>query len=170
MWLVLVWIAQLRAARPLLVVHENVHGFDIGVLTETLSDLYEIICLKVSPQHMGFACIHRPRLYCVLYLRDQACLLRTIEDAYQDVCAFVAARGSTAYPHDIYVVATDADLLAEENRVRLHHGFDALQSKSSDWSYLLTIEQRRWLVIYAERWRTMLGSEPGDNIRCVFNL
>ena len=193
MWLVLVWIAQLRAARPLLVVHENVHGFDIQVLTEMLSDLYDVVCLKVAPHHVGFACAHRPRLYCVLYLRGKVRLLRPIEDAYQHVCAVMAARGSAACPHArdgsaacphardgsaacphtrefLYVVATDADLLAEENRVRRQHGLDPLQSKSNDWSYLLTAQQRRWLVIYAEMWRTRLGTEPGDSIGCVFNL
>ena len=92
-----------------------------------------------------------PRLFCVLYLSDQARLLRPIEDTCQQVRALVVARGSATRPHAcdlLYVLASDADLLAEENHVWRQHGLDALQSKSSDWSYLRLSSD---LVTYAER-------------------
>ena len=153
MLLVLVWLLWVRAAQPLVIIHENVVGFDSKILTNCWGDLYTMVSFHVSPQQMGFN-VRRPRLYCILYLSNKLRVLRPLQDVFQKVCDFVQARSRQrrSCEKPFFVVAGEADLLAEENRVRLLRSLPPLGAPSSDWTYLLTPTQKQRNQDYQDHW------------------
>ena len=68
---------------------------------------------------------------------------------------------------DISFVASDAGLLAEENRCRLRRGMSALEQRSTNWEYLLTQRQTRYLGRYSAEWAARCHA-PAD--LCIFDL
>ena len=165
---VLVWILWLRKAQPLVVIHENVPGFDVDLLVHFLGDLYEVSRLAVRPPHMGFISVSRNRLYCVLYFRNKVRLVRPIEAAYRHVCD--AIFHVPPPPNLFYIFATDTDLLLEENQARSQRGLNPVQTRSSDWTYLLTDLQRNYIITYATKWKARWKTEPQDSPGCIFDL
>ena len=57
MCLLLTWCLWARAVRPWVLVHENVVGFDVQLLSQCLEDLCEVEALVVRPAHAGFGFI-----------------------------------------------------------------------------------------------------------------
>ena len=147
--LLLAWCAWVLFAKPKVAIHENVIGFDTNVLEELLGAQYFIQHIRVSPSHMGFAFIGRPRVYSVLMLRTA--LRRRPPDLPQVYGRIVDAMQYQAADSVAWVWrATDAQLLEEENRVRAKRGFAPALRRSTDWTYLLTVKQRARLNYHTQ--------------------
>ena len=119
---------------------------------------------------MGFFSVSRSRLYCVLYFRNKVRLVRPIEAAYRHVCDAIGVAACPPAPNLFYIFATDTDLLLEENRVRSQRGLNPVQTRSSDWTYLLTDMQRNYIITYATNWKARWKTEPQDSPGCIFDL
>ena len=138
--LLLAWCSWVRSAKPIVIVHENVVAFDVDVLEEMLGSLYWIQHLRVSPSHMGFPHIRRPRLYSVLNRRAGVLpppQLALIYGQLVHCMRYATPADSHAWPWR----APMKDLLEEENATRHLRGLPSLAASSSDWSYLLTPPQ-----------------------------
>ena len=51
---------------PLMLIHENVFGFETLLLDDKLGHLYHIAHLRVAPADVNFGFLRRPRLYSVI--------------------------------------------------------------------------------------------------------
>ena len=142
--LLLIWCQIILTLQVPLVIHENVMGFDVSVLTELLGHSYEIITLHVSPLHSGYGFLRRPRLYCVLVLRSALRIVRDIQKVYNEVVRRTAIHGfapTTDWPWQ----ASDEQLCQAENTARKRRRLPPLEAHSEDWSYLLTTKQQGYL-------------------------
>ena len=162
--LLLIWCQIILTLQVPLVIHENVVGFDVSVLTELLGHAYEIITLHVSPLHSGYGFLRRPRLYCVLVLRSALRIVRDIQKVYDEVVRRTAIHGfapTTAWPWQ----ASDEQLCQAENTARKRRHLPPLEAHSEDWSYLLTSKQQEYLDAHMDWWqRRHLGANvPWDS-------
>ena len=67
--LLLLWMRWHRVMETPIIIHENVKGFDLKMLTTFLGDLYVAWHVEVGPEHVGWPCCKRPRLYVALLHR-----------------------------------------------------------------------------------------------------
>ena len=67
--LLLTWMRWHRVMETPIIIHENVVGFDLTLLTTHLGDLYTMSYVRVGPEHVGWPCCKRPRLYVALIHR-----------------------------------------------------------------------------------------------------
>ena len=147
--LFLAWALWARAACPLLLIHENVKGFDTSMLELVLGDLYDITRLAVRPTHSGFHAVRRPRSYCLLFRRGRVRMLRDVSKLYRDVAAMLGGLFPEQPISDLFI-AEGVDLLKEENRLRAlkHLALPPVERASADWTYMLTEKQRMYLATY----------------------
>ena len=166
MVLFLCWVLWARARRPLVLVHENVVGFDRALLRRFLGDLYDVVIFRVQPSHVGFPFVGRKRVYAILLLRGGVRTLADPSALYERVRqAFVLHVPPASL--DMSFIASDASCLAEENRWRSRRGMGALAQPSPDWGYLLTETQTRYLDRYCTQWSARHHA-PAD--LCIFDL
>ena len=99
-----VWILMVRQRRPAIIIFENVDTYPVKLLFQSLEDLYEIRCCKVSPQNFGFA-MHRLRVYAILTLRSKVRWTSSLplECLLNNLAASMAMTGAD------YFVDQDAD-------------------------------------------------------------
>ncbi len=168
--LFMVFCLWVRATKPLILVHENVIGFDVGMLKELLGDLYAMDMLDVSPAHAGFSFLRRRRLYAVLRLRGATTLLRPIPETYAAVRQAIS-RNIPPQPLSYCFVACQADILGEENAARARRGLAPRRDRRTvGWEYLLTVHQKRRLREYCSAFVEREGREPSTELTCLFNL
>ena len=165
--IILVWFLLLRATQPLVVIFENVVGFDMELLQHCLGSLYHIVALKVRPCHVGFTRVARRRLYCVLYLRKKVRILLPVQDVYNFVTRGFACNSGAA---ESYVCASASQVMAAENAARLRRNLQPVSQISRCWAYLLSEGQQRHLAEYTQRWTTQRQQPPANCPDCVFNL
>lgn len=164
----LAWCALMRHDQPTLAVHENVRGFDAGVLQECLGDLYHIERVDVDPDMVGFGFVRRPRIYFILALRGRVSLADFVP-LWSQVKRSLQ-RDVSSWP-DWLARAEAHELLAEENFRRAGRGLEALLgAPSDDWAYLLTQEQRKYLAGYCRLWRNKHKSDAHMHPGVVFDL
>ena len=145
--LFLAWAHWAKIVRPLVLIHENVVGFDSSLLQETLGGLYDLVVLNVEPAHAAFPMVARPRSYAVLFLRDHVEHIVPVSTLYDQVeQAFL--RNVPRPSLSSLCVAEEWCCLAEENKLRGAKGLPNLEKLSGDWSYLLTDKQRNYLSLY----------------------
>ena len=60
-------------------VHENVKGFDLSFLEQTLGPVYRVVHFEISPADLGCSIVRRPRLYSVLLHRRKTTAARDPE-------------------------------------------------------------------------------------------
>ena len=167
--LILGWIAWVKKALPYIVIHENVQDFEKAILHEHLENNYQIVHLVVRPADCGFTCINRVRLYSVLVRHGCVCVTYDIQAAFAHVRqVFEAARLSVPLARTFLGSAENA--LAEENKARAARSLEPVNQVSSDWTYLLTESQKRFLGRYNEKWLGARRRPPEDDPSCVFNL
>ncbi len=159
------WCMVMRAKKPPWAIHENVRGFDRSVLDEHLGDLYRITCVASSPAHVGFP-ISRPRRYFVLIMEGRQAA--DPQAVYAAICQ--AFQPGPSVPWHAYLLATEQDLLKEENRARARRSLPALSDPSPDWTYLLTPKEKGFLSEYESMWFLERGGEASRDPCCVFNL
>jgi len=164
----IVWCLVMREVQPFVIIHENVVGFDMQLLIKCLGDLYTITWLKVSPRDVGFAFIHRVRLYAVLYLRKGVRMLASPQDVYSAVVD--SLRVEAACPPNEYCIASADALLAAENKARRRRKLQPVGVKTACWKYLLTEKQRGYLHTFSTKWQAARGSAPEQSPSCIFNL
>ncbi len=165
----LVWCLWVRNDQPLMLIHENVLGFDESMMLEMLGDLYDMVTLQVCPSDMGFTFIRRKRKYMVLWLRGRVRVITPMLAMYGAVRKAVQA----ACPRtclSFCFVATQSDLVTAENKVRRRRGLPDVEQASRDWAYLLTPHQKARLECYSESWLGSRGQAPAESKSCVFNL
>lgn len=171
--LLLAWCAIMRSTKPPFALHENVCGFDSTVLEEMLGDLYQIQALVVSPDQAGFLMIRRPRRYYFLVLHSLAGRTGAAA-AYARVCDLMARScGLVSEPVRWAFRASAPELLAEENAARQRHGLDSLAEHagpSTDWTYLLTENQRGTLEAHREQYTAQHGTDPAQDECCTVDL
>ena len=160
--LFLVWARWVRAACPLVLIHENVMGFKIDLFEKVLGDLYEVVRLAVKPCHAAFQHVKRPRAYFVLFLKGKVKVVAALSPLYQQISGALAQLVPTPSLRDIAIASPD-QLLAEENAARKGRRLAPLQEPSKDWEYLLTEKQKARLHRYTEA-----ASPPGGDH--VFDL
>ena len=96
--LLVIWCHWVRRLQLQWAIHENVYGFDSQILQDLLSDMYDIILLKVNPTTHGML-IRRPRLYAVLLLKGTLQHLANVEQVYAAITnAFQAQHVRHPYP------------------------------------------------------------------------
>jgi hypothetical protein len=169
--LLLAWCSVMRSTKPPFALHENVCGFDSGVLSEMLGDLYNIQVLVVSPDQAGFRMIRRPRRYYFLVLHPLAGRTGAAE-AYARVRNLMA-QVSESEPVRWAFRASAQELLAEENAARQRRGLDYLAEHagpSTDWSYLLTAHQRDALEAHSVQYTAQHGTDPAQDECCTADL
>jgi len=130
--------------------HENVVGFDGGVLSELLGDMYEIVQLTVSPAQVGFGFLERRRRYHVLVLRSGARVVGDIQALYEAVSRALQPTSAAEAGRALWR-AGERELLAEENAARRLRGWPPISEPSGpsgDWTYLLTQTQQEYLMAY----------------------
>ena len=147
--LFLAWALWARAACPLLIIHENVKGFDTSMLELVLGDLYDITRLDVRPTHSGFHAVRRPRSYCLLFRRARVRMLRDVSKLYRDAATMLGGLSPEQHISELFI-AEGVDLMKEENRLRAlkHLALPPVERASTDWTYLLTEKQRMYLATY----------------------
>ena len=135
--LLLCWCRQVRSHQYTWCLHENVKGFDTGLLSEMLGDLYILETIQVHPADMGWgSMVSRPRLYTILVHREKACLSHSISEVYRQVKERFKSLGALATAADC-LLASSASLVEEENRARARRWLSPIDRCSEDWSYLL---------------------------------
>ena len=128
----LAWVAWIRKTTPKLVIHENVFGFDIGILKDVLGDLYDIDAIRCHPFHVGFNLIRRPRVYCVLYLKGAIRLVHDVKSMYARlVRSMSSSQGNASWS----LIATSAELLVAENNARHRRKLQPTSAPSEDWFF-----------------------------------
>ena len=147
--LFLVWAQWVRAACPLVLIHENVRGFRIDLFETVLGDLYEIVSLAVEPSHVAFPCVRRPRLYFVLFRKGEVKVVAALPPLYHQVSGALESLVPALQLSDI-AIASREQLVAAENAARRLRHLPALQEPSGDWEYLLSDGQKRRLRQYIE--------------------
>ena len=180
--LLLVWCFWARLARPLVLIHENVKGFDKRFLQRFLGDLYQIVVLAVSPQDANFTFSKRSRSYSVLYLTHAVRERCSIEATYERVKEAFADR-QVHVPASACFVASAEDVLQAENRQRRRHrfslrphGLEACPSQSParapepGWAQFLTANQLLVLKDYEDEWWRQRMTPPESDPDCVFDL
>ncbi len=167
--LFLVWCLWARAVQPLVLIHENVLGFDSSMIHEALGDLYEMASLRVCPSQAGFPFMKRTRLYNVLFLRSTVRLTKPLAKVYQHVCEVITSSAEDV-ALSFCLVATPDDLLHEENRLRSRRGLPSVAETTPSWHYLLTAKQKKRLEQFSAGWCVRYGSAPEHSSSCVFNL
>lgn len=141
--LFLAWCQWARFAMPLVLVHENVVGWDSATIQECLGDLYEVRLLRVRPADAGFPFLRRERLYAVLFLRGRVRVYRDVATVYKAIVGAFRGAAEACPPLSSIFVATSDALLAEENRARRLRGLVSADSVSGNgWEYLLTEPQQ----------------------------
>ena len=171
MILFMCWVLWVRAVRPLLCIHENVPGFDKGLILRLLGDLYDLLTLYTRPADCGFPFIKRRRCYMVLLLKGKVVILAPLRSIYARVAqALVAA----CPQHGGFAAACPrADpeyCLKWENALRKKRKMSPARSCSENWTYLLTAPQAEYLREYSQAWRATTGSEPSSCASCLFDL
>ena len=73
--LLLLWVRWHRVMETPIIIHENVKGFDLSLLTALLGDMYRMSHVVVGPEHVGWPCCRRPRIYVALFHRRKVKLL-----------------------------------------------------------------------------------------------
>ncbi len=168
--LLIAWCHWLRTSSAQWAIHENVVGFDGDVLTELLSDMYQIVAVKVSPNDLGYSIVRRKRIYHILYLRGHVEEAFSMQGMYDKVCEAAQAELTCPPLNAFFFGAGAADLCVEENRARKRRRLSPVKNASGDWTYLLTAKQRSYLQEYVRLWQVKRGSLPEDDPDCVFDL
>ena len=90
-----IWILMVRRRRPGIIIFENVDTYPVTLLFQSLGDLYEIRCCKVSPQNFGFA-LHRVRVFAIMTLRSKMrwTVALPLESLLFDLAASVVMTGA----------------------------------------------------------------------------
>ena len=165
--LLLGWCHCVRMRQPLWAVHENVASFDTNIIDEELGGQYTTKHMRVNPSDVGFACVHRVRVYTIAFRKDGVVASCDMCDVYR--CVANVFQGTSPCAAQLFS-ATDAQLLTAENHVRCFRRLVPLATTSNDWSYLLTVRQRERFVTYSSLWRNQVGSCPDSDANCVFDL
>ena len=132
----LCWLKQVRHFQYALCLHENVKGFDTKLLTETLGDLYTLETLEMQPSDLGWGrVVSRPRLFTILVNNQKALLTTSVSGVFEEVKKRFRRFGPMVTAGDC-LVALPAELLAEENRMRVMRGLQPVEDVSANWSYL----------------------------------
>lgn len=152
--LFLCWCRIILHDRPRLIIHENVIGFDVGLLRELVGHAYHIVECQMHPSDVGFSFVFRPRVFCFLVLRDSELVLyRSPSTVYESVKAALS-RPRSVIP--VEFLANESELLAEENRARAGYGLPVAGSVSDSWRYLLSTEHERrleWIEGHITQWK-----------------
>ena len=143
------WAQWVRAACPLVLIHENVRGFSIDLFETCLGDLYEIVRLVVEPRHVAFPCVRRPRSYFVLFRKGEVKVVAALSSLYHRVSGALESLVPALQLSDI-AVASREQLIAAENATRHLRHLPPLQEPSGDWEYLLCDGQKDRLRKYIE--------------------
>jgi len=171
--LLMVWCLWVLIRKPLILIHENVVGFDVAILTQLLGGFYDHVILKVSPAHAGFPFVVRKRLYMVFFLRGKVTAVANIPKVYEEV----SQRFQSLQPprlEDCFV-ASDEELIEEVKKVQKLREQDGIfvqeaQLHSSGWSELLTPKQRQRLQELSGMWQRRHGVLPHLCQHCLLNL
>ena len=67
-------------------------------------------------------------------------------------------------------IASDSELLNEENKVRQKRKLPTLTSRTYDWRYLLHDSQKTRCLEYLALWSKQKGTPPEKDPACIFNL
>jgi hypothetical protein len=141
--LFLTWCQWARHVQPLVLIHENVVGWDPTTIDECLGDLYECVTLRTTPADAGFPFMRRDRLYTILYNRSRVRIFHDVRMVYQVIARSTRLEAAACPPLSSCFVASQASLLSEENRVRRLRGLAAVEvACASGWAYLLTEHQQ----------------------------
>ena len=188
------WARIMRHDRPTLIIHENVVGFDEGLLVSALGDIYELVrCSRVSPCDVGFGFLRRDRLYHMLALKSSGVSVSPLCNMYSSLIASLAKNVSN-WPEWVWR-ATPEELeeeLATCSRRRQATSLtdalgarlvvdgtaktDALGARlvvdgtAKKWRSLLTAPQAKSLDRYTALWQQKHKQHPEDAPACVFDL
>ena len=189
--LLLLWISWHRVMGTAIIIHENVKGFDMSLLQKFLGDLYEMRHVEVGPEHVGWPCCKRPRLYIAMLHRNK------VRMQCDPIWLFwqVSARLQSSLRVRDLLIATNAEVRYECEQ-RRRRSASAVRCKSAgsrdrrfNWALpvrreclasaaqqhglkknaLTTHEQARlhfYAVVWAQRYRTEAQSERD----LLFNL
>jgi len=156
--LLLAWCRVIREDKPMIVIHENVRGFDVSLLVELLGDLYEIETLAVAPNDVGFSFLRRPRVYSVLTLQKRVERIFSVEHLHMAISAGLT-RPLADIP-DLFLAMAE-EKLAAENVARAKFGMEPICEPSPCWRYLLTSRQASCLASH-EAHGSRGGSRAGS--------
>lgn len=165
------WCIVVRRDRPPLCIHENVLGFDTDLLSALLGDLYEIIYIKVFPEHAGFHFIARPRMYALLALRGRVRLVNT-QDMYTKICQRLRGEPTDKWLDWVWQAPTH-ELLVEENEARALRKLPMLgddDSPSRDWTFLLTPKQQDVLKVFHDTFSRKCGKAASEERGSIVDL
>ena len=165
----LAWARIIRHDKPPIVIHENVVGFDGGVLSEELGGFFDFCRLEVSAADAGFGFIRRDRVYHVLSLRGVA-RMRDLPSIYEALAAGLANNASS-WPTWVWRAESDeleCELALAWMSKRRRGGRNSLEEET--WQNALTEPQQGYLAILSKQWQRKHGVAPDSSQRCVFDL
>lgn len=154
-----------------LVIHENVPGFDVGLLKETLGHKYFIFSIHVDPKDAGFMdVIYRKRRYDILVHRRRCQLAGNPEKVYG---ALRRALGGLRVKRNAALLASKAELAEEEDYFCQKRGIKnrqtALKGKP-DWTYILLKREKKAAKDFDKRWKRQHSEHGKNNLGCWFHL
>lgn len=76
------WIVLMHILSPLIIVHENVTQFPLGLLKFLLGSLYNISSSTIAPSHVSGFPVRRDRTYGILTLRSKLALSLPLSDLH----------------------------------------------------------------------------------------
>ena len=141
---VLAWASWIRKTTPKVVIHENVLGFQVGILKDMLGDLYDIYEIRCHPFHASFALINRPRVYCILYLKKATHRVHDVNPMYDRLVRSMSSLGDASWS----LIATSDELLAAENRARKRRNLQPTSALSNDWFFFTRRDDVSTLVVW----------------------
>ena len=173
MVLLMVWCLWVLTMKPLVLIHENVVGFDVTILCQLLGGLYDCRILTVSPKDSGFSFVTRTRLYMVFFFRGKVTAVADIQEVYQEVSRRFQSLGLLRL-EDCFI-ASEEELAEEFQKVRTLRERDGIcheetQLQGSGWMDLLTQKQQQRLQELSEMWKQKHGIQPHLCKHCVLNL
>ena len=81
-----VWAVFHRRVSARVIIIESVAGFDDSVLHSLLGDIYQIVCIWVSPKHVGVSLARRKRKYFIMIHRARCVFKHDPQVVYNMVC------------------------------------------------------------------------------------
>ena len=99
-----------------------------------MAETFTVQNLTVHPADVGFGCVSRARVYSVL-VRRSCTMVARVQSVYDSVKETFASVGGKLCIDDC-LVATEEEVLAEENEVRLKRSLPLVTVRSTSWDTL----------------------------------
>lgn len=153
------YIREILQTQPALGLFENVPEFNVEILRQHLSVVYEIIELQVNTAHTGFQLVRRERLYVVLVHKSKARLTTNLTLLY-DYVSKALMHNLRTQPADA-LVADDAELQAD--MLARCAACDVAVSLGTQPRHVLTDAEKGYVLEYERLYWNRFGTRACDD-------